>query len=122
MFKVVDVIYKSIRAKGRYCRIYEVGKIIRAEKGSLGLMIFKEIEEAIKFTKCTYYQLSRILEVKPIGKISVPKRVSNSGSEWWINYFNEYPWKKDLHVSPPPGTICVPSLKVIRELEEPYLE
>jgi len=100
MFKVTDSMYKSIRAKGVYCRIYNVGKIIEAEKGSLGLMIFRTVEEAIKFTKCIYYQLSRILEVEPIGKIFLPTRISNSSSEWWINHFYENPEDNNLYASP----------------------
>lgn len=116
MFKVVNLLYKSIIARGRYCRIYEVGNIVNAEKESFGLMIFKNIDEAIKFGKdiCVPF---RILEVKPIGKQFIPTKISSCGSEWWISTFYDNQADNNLYVSARPGTICFPSLKVIRELE-----
>jgi hypothetical protein len=116
MFKVVNINYKSIIALGKYCRLYEIGKIVMAEKDSLGLMLFELVEEAIDFGKgtCTAF---RILETEPIGRQFIPTRVCISGLDGWIDMF--YKNIKDVNISSkaPYGTICVPALKVIREVE-----
>lgn len=115
MYKVTDINYNSIIAMGKYSRVYEIGKTVTAEKDSLGLMVFQKVGEAINFGEVHLDILSfRLLEVEPIGRQFIPTIVCVSGLEHVIDGFY-----KDMVLSykPPYGTICVPALKVIRELD-----
>lgn len=104
----------SMTEYNRYCIIYHVNTIVKAIKGSVGIMCFETKEYAEKFVKIQYIWPSGdvdIIDVHPIGKAKYPKTISAQTIEDSLNIF--YEDEAILTMSPPEGTVCYNSVEVL---------
>lgn len=109
-----DGIPISCVAKGdKYRKNYIKGEVVRATKGTLGIMTFNTYENARRFMIDA--GICKILKVLPIGKGKVVDCICDFYSEEWLDKFYEnssdFSYLGTTHV--PEGTICYKAVKVI---------
>ena len=106
-----------------YIKYYRKGETVKANKGTLGIFVFKTKKQANNFIKNrrdnegSYF----ILKVKSIGKGESPKFVCGCplllmliwDTSKYLNQFYKYGEKSNLQMKPPEGTICYPAVKVL---------
>jgi len=115
LYKVVNYYYNSVMTEGKYRKHYVPGSIVSANKNTIGLMLFKDLESAIGYIYPNN-DLSRILEVEPMGTITKVICISLGASEYALDCY--YKEDQDAITSTPPfGTVCCRAIKVIREIE-----
>jgi len=115
-YKVVRNDYSSLVAGSKYRLIYEIGKVVRALKGTLGIFCFVTKMNASDFIYRLCFDNCRILTVKAnrIDKIEIPNlAISGAQSEQGLDLF--YLNKQTLRTCPPTGTICFRKVRVIGE-------
>lgn len=115
LYKVTDEHYKSIIAGGKYRTLYEIGKVVTAIPGTLGLMFFSDPDSAKDFAYLTGGSLCKFLKVEPIEEIKTISCISLCTGERYLDWFyfiNGY----TSSTKPPKGTICCQSVKVIEEV------
>lgn len=110
-FKVLGFHRESCYAQGKFRKKYEEDEIVAAVPGTLGIMVFKSLEEAKAFRIPRAHKCFQIVTVEPIGRGKTPKRIAGV-SEYSIKRFymkdsREY---RDLV---PKGTICYPAVMVL---------
>ncbi len=88
---------------------YFKDEIVKASKGSLGIMTFAHRREAEEWCSDLYEEM--ILRVEPIGRGSTPEAVSVGLLANDLRAF--YSGKACQRVLPPAGTICYPVVKVL---------
>lgn len=134
-WKVTTLERGSIQMRGRYDKCYKKNTIVKANKGSLGIMVFKTQKQAEHWSNTNFQGTSKVLKVLPKGRGKVPKLISTPFS---INSFyrcltkllkekgmqnptlygrGKYTYMDGniaVDLWPvPPGTICYPAVKVL---------
>lgn len=118
------IVYKVVHSESRnsfglirynrYCMYYPLKAIVKAIKGSVGIMCFETKESAEIFISHQYVwekEELEIIDVRPIGKANYPKSVSAQTTEGALNNFYEDEAIVTMH--PPKGTVCYKSVKVL---------
>lgn len=116
LYKVVDKKYKSPMAFGKYRLSYNIGSIVTAVPNTLGIMLFDELIDVDRFItnfEGSLFDCCRILTVEAKGKITIPEKVGLCVDERSINFFYENLY---ISVSPPTGTVCCQSIKILGEI------
>jgi len=107
------------------CRYYEVGKLVKAWKGSPGIFFFKELDDAVFFARHWISPdptMFLVFSVEPIGGVrkatqadiivgTLLKRVKiwndlRKLMKWWLH-------EKDYTGAVPAGSMVAPAVKVI---------
>ena len=131
-WKVTNLDRTSIQMTDKYQKYYKENTVVKANKGSLGIMVFKTKRQAERWADDRFGNSSMVLKVLPIGKGKVPKLISTPNH---INIFykhlsrlltQEMPESysggnikyndEDISIAlwpVPPGTICYPAVKVL---------
>ena len=108
-------IYEPREKTNKYKRIYKKGSIIKAEKDTLGLMVFKTKKRAEAWLSYTLrHDVSiqvKIIKVLPIGKGKTPKAICSRMIR--SHHLSEFYQKNNCLTHPPSGTICYQAVKVI---------
>ncbi len=121
-YKVVTLERKSMISLntdiGKYLRTYEKGKKVKAVRGSLGIMTFKQRQQAEKFIDGPFRCKFRVLRVKTTIRGKRPKFISRfwrlSRSDQLAALRRCYRLKFTQQTeSPPKGTLCYSSVEVI---------
>jgi len=127
LYKVVHKNRKSLMAEGKYCLEYHDGSIINTLPGTIGIMLFNDIDKAKFFADGNFFTKDdyTILKIEPLDSITVEKRICNFTDEYVLDeYYNTcvdeclYPdfiWVGDKFVEeicPPPGTVFCNSILV----------
>ena len=118
LYKVVRILVNNVRvsvfAGGSYCREYSKDKIVEAEPGSYGIMLFETWNDAQLFMGD---RTRRIIKVQPIGRGKRVKFVSQSQSEDNLQEFYKTKHgtsqRNAISFAAPHGTICYPKVKVL---------
>lgn len=117
-FKVVSRHRQSCYAggyhyQGRYCRTYNVGRVVTAEPGTLGLMVFLRKKDAEAFISHTgvLHGPAKILRILPIGRGKNIDRICPTQNEVDLNLFYKVP--NYCTISAPPGTMGYPAVKML---------
>lgn len=118
----------SVFARDRFTLTYEKGKVVEAEKGTLGIMVFDTLSNAKAFQSwCSRNSsLTTILRVRPMGKGKKPVSISECvKADSFISFYSiakkqgGFPLigqiLRDFHytISPPMGTICYKAVEVL---------
>ena len=120
LYKVVRILVNNVRvsvfAGGSYCREYQKDKIVEAEPGSYGIMLFETWNDASLFRPDSW-RMRRIIKVQPIGRGKRVKFVSSAQSEdnlyeFYKTNHRDHDWSL-IALAAPPGTICYPKVKVL---------
>lgn len=116
-YKLTDYNYNSILATGRYRRIYKPGSTVIAEPNTLGLMLFYTYKNAKNFYEKMKDCLGgkgpfKILAVYGIGEKTTPIQVGLVVRELYLDNFYDY-IPPIVYLTPPPGTICFQTVKVL---------
>lgn len=91
-----------------FCLKYTKGKIITADPETLGIFTFKTKKDANRFINNTFYL---ILKVRPIGKGTTPKLISNFVNVDGLQTFFINPHVGTSNI--PAGTICYPAVRML---------
>lgn len=118
-FKVVITNRRiSYYAQGKYCKIYNKGEIVTAEKHTIGIAVFKRKQNAEKFLD--RHVVGQIITVEPIGRGKTFDFVFGSQDEDSLDFFYrellECPKFLDFAISrttTPKGTVFYPAVKVL---------
>ncbi len=103
---------KSIYAQGSYTLVYDKDTIVKAIKGSLGVMVFKRRRQAKRFMDQRLMRASMmIIRVRTFSRGVVPKRISAQVSDYSIKNFYSEVWSTET--APPVGTICYDRVGVL---------
>ena len=115
-YKVTNLYRESVYAGDSFCLTYYQGAIVEALEGTLGVMVFESYANAKEFGDLHkkkpggYY----ILQVRGIGKPSVPEEISGWTTGYDLKQWYQYPEERDKSSSaPPPGTVCFQSVEVL---------
>lgn len=114
---------RSIYAEGKFSLYYTKNKVVKAESGTFGIMVFDTEPNAEAFAhRCSIpRQGISILRVKPLGKGKRPKYISKGfGMDRLKEFYEFYSTKKFaslkdsfISVEPPTGTMCYKAVKVL---------
>lgn len=89
MFKVTKSNFESIVAAGKYCKTYLPGTIVEADISTLGLMVFRTLQNAISFS--LYYTDPIILKVKGIEELTPKTNLfTNVTSEYNLDKYYSF--------------------------------
>jgi len=118
------VVYKIVQSEhrnsfsvvefNRYCKHYYPNTIVKAVKGTLGVMCFETKEDAKGFinSQCVWVEEELdIIDVRPIGKAHYPKSICAQTEEDVLNNF--YEGESMITMYPPKGTVCYDSVEVL---------
>lgn len=118
-FKVVITNRRiSYYAQGKYCKIYNKGETVTAEKHTIGIAVFKRKQNAEKFID--RHVVGQIITVEPIGRGKTFSLVFGSQDEDSLNFFyhelSKCPKFLDFAINrsiTPKGTIFYPAVEVL---------
>ena len=109
--------YSITISKGKkYRKHYLKGKTVEATKGTLGIFVFDNLDDADDFR---YIMDGMIIKVKPIGNGKRVKRICGVGDKKATQELNAFYrgftqlWGWGLFDLAPKGTICYPAVKVL---------
>ncbi len=104
----------SMSGVNRYCKRYHPNTIVKAVKGTVGIMCFKAKDYAKRFiiNQCIWPDSElEIIDVRPIGKANYPKSICVQTAEDALNNF--YKDESVITTYPPYGTVCYKSVEVL---------
>ena len=125
-YKVVSATNKSavLYYQNKYCLEYEIGEITEAIEGTLGIMVFDTVADAVNFMNMVLCSSRyKILRVIPKGRGKRPKEIARSIGTWdlegfYYRYMNsDDPTLVWSVTAPPLGTICYPAVLVHSEVK-----
>jgi hypothetical protein len=108
---------KSMYAKGSFTLTYNKGTIVKAIKGTLGIMVFKNRWQAEMFAEthsngCLLSDPFIVIRVRTFSRGVVPKEISRRIDAHDIALFYKHLYRS-FPGSPPMGTICYDKVEVI---------
>ena len=112
-YKVVDKYRNSylVPPDSSYCLHYKKGRITKAKKDTIGVMVFDTIEAAQDYLQRLPLETSEILEVDARGHMKKIKTVSSGANTQDLDKFYE---NRSINIMTPfPGTECYPRVKVL---------
>ena len=121
-YKVVDGAGGScaVHPRSSFYREYKKGTVVKAPKGSLGIMLFQDKKSAMSFLSISqsYDSAKRMVKrVIPTGEPVFPKEVvwaiCDSNLERFTKYMAGKPDVNLVRIKPPKGTICYPEVLVV---------
>jgi len=117
-YKVTNSKHSSIMAPGKFRISYKVGEIVVAIPGTLGIMVFWTLQDAIRFIENNMFKdISRVLGVEGIGKHTCPLQICGRITETsFTRYYGPGP-DRYHQTDPPIGTVCYRAVKVIKVLD-----
>ena len=113
-YKVVLEDRSSTFAQGKYRLEYIKDGIVKAVRGTLGIMVFKRRHQAEHYKRkyLDYSMTGIILRVKPLSRGKTVRLASSLFRDVDLDLFysgNHYPYTYPA----PPGTICYDKVKVL---------
>jgi len=127
LYKVVHKDRRSLMATGKYCLEYRDGEVVNALSGTLGLMLFGNIDTAKNFASSNFFTKNdyMIIVVSPLNDVSEKQSICNFTYEKDLDEYyklddlgNEPIWVGDkyiFNIQTPPGTVFCNSVLVIGE-------
>lgn len=125
LYKVVTCAYHSIAVCGTYDLHYQIGTVVKARLGSLGIMTFDTLPNAIKlvdlFTNCPGAEHPiRLLQVEAQRRhrLSIYPKMAPWVYLDCLHTWYSAPKDERQYAQPLSGTVCYTQVKVVRELHK----
>ena len=121
-YKLVNDAYRSFTLcrDSKYSLCYRVGSTVSAVPDTLGIMCFSSLQQAREFCVSDILWIPcKILKVQGITMLPTPTSVCKVIRDYYLDlyYINRCP---DL-MTPPTGTVCFESVKVLKEINNDRL-
>lgn len=118
VYKVVQMWESLSTIEGKYNLVYYPGTIVEAVPGSLGIFCFCDYicAQLFAYKVLHFINFVDILEVRGIGKETIPEKIANNSDKNVLNQFYNGGRNSNNLIKPPQGTVCYPSVEVIKKV------
>jgi hypothetical protein len=111
---VVATINVDLKTGGKYSLKYGLDKETKKIPGTVGIMCFETVEDALSFTE-KFREPYRLYEIEGIGINEIPKISAYLNTKILNRFYKNK--KNDSGVTVPEGTICFDSIILKKELK-----